>query len=103
VALYNVTEALVRMMLEDAYVQKGRLACDCEQCIDDIMAIALNRLPSKYVSTDQGTLYAKAQYFDTQLQSDVIRELALASNIVSQKPRHKQSSAHTGAEEETKA
>jgi competence protein ComFB len=98
VALYNVTEALVRMMLEDAYLHKGRLACECEQCIDDIMAIALNRLPSRYVSTDEGMMYAKAQYFDPQLQSDVIRELALASSIDSQKPRHKQSSGLTGPE-----
>jgi competence protein ComFB len=88
-ALYNVTEALVRTVFEDAYLRKGRLVCDCPQCVDDILAIALNRLPSRYVATDVGNVYVKAQYFDPQLQSDVLRELAVAANIVGQNPRHK--------------
>ncbi len=89
-ALYNVTEALVRTLFEDAYLKKGRLVCDCSQCVDDILAIALNRLPSRYVATDLGNVYVKAQYFEPQLQSDVLRELALAANIVGRNPRHSQ-------------
>ncbi|GMA50579.1 hypothetical protein GCM10025857_19360 [Alicyclobacillus contaminans] len=86
--LYNVTEVLVRAMLEDAYIHKGRLACECDQCVGDILAIALNHLPTRYVSTDQGTMYVKAQYFNPQLQSDILRELAAAARIVAERPRH---------------
>lgn len=89
-SLYNVSEALVRTVLGEAYSQKGRLKCGCNQCMDDIMAIALNHLPSRYVSTDEGNVYVKAQYFNTQLQSDVLRELAMAAQLVADKPRHKE-------------
>lgn len=89
-ALYNVTEALVKTIMEDAYLHKQRLACECEQCVDDIQAIALNRLPSRYVSTAEGNIYVKAEYFDPQLQSDVLRELAMAAGVVGAKPRHGQ-------------
>lgn len=90
-SLHNVTVALVRSMLEDAYFHKRRLKCECSQCVDDIMAIALNQLPSRYVSTDEGDVYVKAQYFDAQLQSDVLREVAIAVQLVGNKPRHKES------------
>lgn len=87
-ALVNVTEVLVRSALRDAYLGKGRLTCECEQCTEDVMAIALNQLPARYVATDQGVAYVRAQYIDPQLQSDVLRELAFAAQKVSQTPRH---------------
>lgn len=87
--LVNVTESLMRRVLEDAYLKRGRLKCECSQCIDDIMAIALNHSPSRYVSTDEGNVYVKAQYFEPQLQSDVVRELAIAAQRVGENPRHR--------------
>jgi len=65
-----------------------RLTCTCEQCQNDIMALTLNRLPSRYVSTELGSAYVKAQYLNSQLQSDVIRELTLAVDKVGQQPKH---------------
>ncbi|SFV00210.1 late competence development ComFB family protein [Alicyclobacillus macrosporangiidus] len=86
--VYNVTEAMVRSLLEDAYLKRGLVRCGCSQCIDDILAIALNHLPSHYVSTEHGTAYVKAKYFEPQMQSDMLRELALAVDIVARRPRH---------------
>jgi len=85
--LYNGTETLVRAMFSDDYMQK-RLVCRCEQCQDDILALTLNRLPSRYVSTNQGQAYVKAQFLNSQLQSDVIKELAISAEFVGKSPRH---------------
>jgi competence protein ComFB len=84
----NVVEVLVKDTLQSAYLSKHRLVCECEQCQNDIMAIALNHLPSHYVSTALGNVYVKVQYLDAQLQSDVVKEVELASEIVARNPRH---------------
>lgn len=86
--LYNVTEALVNEAFASAYHGTGRLPCECDKCVEDILAIALNRLPTHYVSTDQGYAYVKAQYFNRQMQSDVLRELAFAAQTVRERPQH---------------
>lgn len=83
----NVTERLAREMLDDHEV-KGILSCHCQQCQDDVLAIALNHLPSRYVSTHQGGVFVKANYLHPQLQSDTLRELIRAAQLVSQNPHH---------------
>ncbi|MCL6593772.1 MAG: late competence development ComFB family protein [Alicyclobacillus sp.] len=100
-AVFNVTEIMVRGSLEDAYVKPGRLRCSCPQCQDDILALALNRLPSHYVSTPRGSAFAKAKYFSSQLQSDVLRELAVAAAIVGERPRHPLPEAQSAEESQT--
>ncbi|MCL6517234.1 late competence development ComFB family protein [Alicyclobacillus sp.] len=87
-SVYNVTETMVRSLLEDAYLKRGLVRCGCSRCIDDILAIALNHLPSHYVSTEHGITFIKAKYFEPQLQSDVLRELAIAVDTVARRPRH---------------
>lgn len=87
-ALSNVTETLTRFMFEDAFQNTGKLPCTCEQCRDDILAFALNHLPVRYVSSDLGHAYVKSQYMSSQLQSDIISELARAVTIVGSRPRH---------------
>ncbi len=86
--VYNVTETMVRELFANAFLNNRSLACNCAQCHDDILAMALNHLPTRYVATDKGQAYAKAQYFDPQLQSDVLRELELAAEHVGLHPRH---------------
>jgi len=62
--------------------------CKCEKCRLDIMALALNRLPSKYVVTQKGHVYAKLAELELQLKADVIRELTRAIEIVKKNPQH---------------
>ncbi len=88
-SIVNVTEQVTRRILEEAYVRPRRLACACLQCQEDILAIALNHLPPRYVSRHTGELYAKAEYFNLQLESDVLQELARAAQAVAANPRHK--------------
>ena len=86
-SLVNVTETLVRMVLDKDFIER-ELSCACEKCVADVMALTLNQLPARYVSTDQGLAYVKAQYFNPQIQSDIFKELAIAANLVGTKPHH---------------
>lgn len=87
--LYNVTEALVRIVFNDAFLtKKDGLVCNCQKCQDDILAFALNHMKTRYVSSDEGNAYVKAQYLNQQLQSDITRELALGAELVGKNPKH---------------
>ncbi|EPZ53231.1 hypothetical protein N007_00335 [Alicyclobacillus acidoterrestris ATCC 49025] len=85
--VYNVTERLAKEMIASPEVQ-GVVQCSCAQCLDDILAIALNHLPARYVSTDQGGTYVKADYMHPQWQSDVLAELIRAAEVVGRQPHH---------------
>ena len=63
-------------------------ACRCDNCAHDILAIALNTLPPKYVVTKKGELYTKLSHLKTQFEVDTIAAIAQASAIVSRNPRH---------------
>lgn len=62
--------------------------CKCSKCIDDIKAIALNNLPAKYISTEKGMVYTKLNELSDQFNTNVIKEIVLAINIVSKNPEH---------------
>jgi competence protein ComFB len=63
-------------------------ACTCDNCLHDILAISLNRLPAKYVVTKKGELYTKINNIQAQFEVDIIAAIAQASAIVSRNPRH---------------
>jgi competence protein ComFB len=63
-------------------------ACLCDRCRDDIMALALNHLPSKYIVSEEGEVFAKVSSFHQQAEIDVISATAKAIMTVSKNPRH---------------
>ncbi|OFW82464.1 MAG: hypothetical protein A2201_06090 [Alicyclobacillus sp. RIFOXYA1_FULL_53_8] len=86
--VFNVTETMVKDLFTQGFLEHRKLVCNCARCQDDILAMALNHLPARYVSSDKGEVFVKAQSFNPQLQSDVLRELELAAEKVGQRPRH---------------
>lgn len=62
--------------------------CTCERCRNDVIAYALNKLPVKYVVTEEGNLISKARALDFQYNVDVTTALAEGFQLVSKKPRH---------------
>ncbi|MBF8377812.1 late competence development ComFB family protein [Alicyclobacillus mali] len=86
-AVVNMTEVLARQMWKDPELQK-LLPCHCQQCLDDVLAMALNHLPPRYATTDEGQLYVQVEYLRPQLRSDILRELTQAALWVSSHPRH---------------
>ncbi len=62
--------------------------CNCEHCMMDIKAIALNKLKPHYVVTDKGEMFTKVQEMNIQFEADVMKALIDAITIVSGSPRH---------------
>lgn len=85
-SLVNVMETYVRNKLEEM-LEKAE-CCKCEACKGDMMAIALNGLPAKYVNTPTGELYSRIESLTSQNMVDIEISVAKAINVVSKRPRH---------------
>jgi competence protein ComFB len=62
--------------------------CTCQQCRSDIIAFALNQLPSRYVATSAGSTISKADSLRIQHMTDVRTALIKGAQIVKEHPRH---------------
>ncbi|HOH89167.1 MAG TPA: late competence development ComFB family protein, partial [Bacillota bacterium] len=62
--------------------------CKCDKCRLDIIALALNSLPSKYVVSAKGELYAKVSELEQQFDIDVGTAIIKAAFLVNENPRH---------------
>ena len=85
----NLMEELVKDRL-DEYIQDSDI-CKCEQCRADIMALALNNLPPRYIVSISGNVYSRFESLKTQFQADVIITVLNAIEVIKRKPRHEQS------------
>ena len=54
----------------------------------DIMAIALNDVPPKYVVTDAGELFSKVRELEQQFEVDIETAIVKAAIYVSKNPKH---------------
>lgn len=84
--IHNVMEILVDEAIEKQ--SKYFNVCNCEQCLEDVKCLALNRLTPHYVSSDKGELYSKAMSLGNQNKADIDVAVSLAFNIVKDNPRH---------------
>lgn len=62
--------------------------CKCDQCLEDIMAKALNNLKPCYITTKKGEIFAEYSSLETQHQAEVISEVIKAIEFVSKHPNH---------------
>lgn len=84
--------ALINMMEEIVSNEVEKLVKDYEDCNNednknDIMAIALNSLPPKYVNTSKGQLFARADALMNQHLIDVQIAVLRAIELVKCNPR----------------
>lgn len=85
-ALINVMEKIVEEKLENQL--KDRNCCKCERCVEDMTAMALNRLPAKYVSSHNGELFSKLDSAARQNSVDINVAVTNAIDCVSSRPSH---------------
>lgn len=85
-AIINVMEKFINERLDD--MLSTETCCKCERCVDDMKAIALNKLPSKYVSTHNGELFSKLEASIRQNAVDINIAVAAAIDAVSKRPSH---------------
>ena len=85
-ALVNIMESIVADKLEE--MLKNENCCKCGRCIEDMTALALNKLPAKYVSTHNGELFTKLNSLVRQNGVDINIAVAEAVYCVSKRPSH---------------
>ncbi len=85
-AIVNVMENFVGERIEA--MLEAEECCKCERCVDDMKAIALNKLPAKYVSTHNGELFSKLDATIRQNAVDINIAVAAAIDAVSKRPSH---------------
>lgn len=86
IVVKNYMEEIVLESLDKVIECCG--GCDCEICRMDILAVALNSLPPKYIATEKGQLYSKVSILQQQFDVDVVSAIARAVDIVKKNPRH---------------
>jgi len=84
--LKNVMEEIVSQTIDD--VRKYHDFCDCPQCRLDISAIALNKVPARYVVSSKGETYGRAELLAMQQDLDVLSIVLDAVKLVQKNPRH---------------
>lgn len=86
--LRNLTEKLVWQRLDEVLNEQGEECCGCEQCRLDMAALSLNQLPPRYVVTQRGETFSKADILEIQRYVDVVAAVTKAVNMVKRKPHH---------------
>lgn len=86
----NVKNIMVEIVWEkiDSVIAHVEGCCNCTKCRNDILAIVLNSIPSKYVSTKQGELYSRINLSDIQNDIHLAAIITSAVMYVKDHPRH---------------
>jgi len=79
-------EYLVEERLEK-YVKLFGL-CSCQRCLADVRALALSRLPAKYVVLPSSSVTPMLSLYQAKFDSMVIAEVIQACKSVMENPRH---------------
>lgn len=86
-AISNIMEEIVKQKLDE--MLEDYEGCKCEKCYADMLAIALNMVKPKYVSTKKGGLMVKIDETKPQNLVDISSAVYRAIQIVKENPRHK--------------
>lgn len=82
----NVAEVIANEKIEE--IMKKMDVCCCSRCKADVLALALNSLPTKYVTSDAGKQYIQLNSYKRQFETDVAAALIKACLIVKASPKH---------------
>lgn len=85
--LVNCMEAAVAAHFSEV-AQRFPEACLCQRCRLDVMALALNALPPRYVVSETGKVYARTEQLGQQYNADITIALTHAFTQVMAAPRH---------------
>lgn len=84
--LVNIAEILARERI--ALVMERMKVCTCRTCYNDVLALTLNSLPTKYVSTGAGKQHFQRSMYKEQFETDILAALTKACVRVKASPRH---------------
>ena len=84
--VFNVVEIIANEKVAD--MMDRMEMCTCSKCTCDVLAIALNSLPTKYVTSDAGKQYFQLNSYKRQFETDVEIALMKACLTVKESPNH---------------
>jgi competence protein ComFB len=84
--LVNIAEILTREKI--ALVMERMKVCTCRTCYNDVLALTLNALPTKYVTTSTGKQHFQRGVYKEQYETDILAALTKACVRVKASPRH---------------
>lgn len=87
----NVMEEIVLLKVDE--IMKTVDICQCEQCRLDIASIVLNRVPTKYVATTEGSIISKTDSLNKKFEIRLVTEIAKAIQAVRENPHHSKDKA----------
>jgi len=84
--VFNVVEIIANEKVAD--MMDRMEMCTCSKCTCDVLAIALNSLPTKYVTSDAGKQYIQLNSYKRQFETDIEIALMRACLTVKESPNH---------------
>jgi competence protein ComFB len=78
-------ERIMKDLLNE-YKNRLQLKCTCDECLDDIFALTLNKTKPRYVTKQDKIMYVKAGFIDKQEMTSLLVILAECAKIVSDQP-----------------
>lgn len=69
--------------------------CTCPKCRLDIAAYVLNRIPPKYVDTEKGALFTRANHMSSEFDMKILLEVTSAAASIGIIPKHESNSNQT--------
>lgn len=90
----NYMEELTGDLLEDLLDTEYKGPRFSSSNIQDIKALALNRLWPMYATSEAGKSFLRRVVVEDKIEKDVVRELRVAINIVRANPRNQRSSSN---------
>ncbi|MCI1930530.1 MAG: late competence development ComFB family protein [Clostridia bacterium] len=82
----NVFEEIVKSRIDEFL--KLFDVCTCPRCKVDVMALALNGLPAKYIVVDSSYVSPLLNFFSSQYKGAVTAQLSRACSVVKNNPHH---------------
>lgn len=86
VQIRNVMEDVVGEKVDNLMEITG--SCNCSKCKADVMALALNQLPPRYVATENGAVFSHMEATATQMQAEITVAVMSAIDMVGRNPKH---------------
>ena len=87
-SVYNVVEIIANEKVAD--IMDRMEMCTCSKCTCDVLALALNSLPTKYVTSNAGKQYIQLDTYKKQFETDVEIALMKACILVKDSPNHEE-------------
>ena len=84
--LVNIMEDKVLTTVNKAAGQLG--CCTCNKCKVDLAAYVLNRIPPKYVDTEKGALYTRANHMSSDFDTKLLKEVTQAAATIGKPVGH---------------